>query len=87
MPRIDVKALHRIMMGRNFLFKFQLANAVGMSYERLTAIIVTGEDEVEEEELSRLCSGLGCERSDLVAGEQESAPGVEGAGEGNTREI
>ena len=69
MPRIDVKALQRIMMARNFLFKFQLANAVGLSYERLTAIIVNGENEVEEEEISRLCSGLGCERSDIVAGE------------------
>ena len=69
MPRIDVKALQRIMMARNFLFKFQLANAVGLSYERLTAIIVNGENEVEEEEVSRLCSGLGCDRSDIVAGE------------------
>ena len=69
MPRIDVKALQRIMMARNFLFKFQLANAVGLSYERLTAIVVNGENEVEEEEVSRLCSGLGCDRSDIVAGE------------------
>ena len=69
LPRIDVKALQRIMMARNFLFKFQLANAVGLSYERLTAIVVNGENEVEEEEVSRLCSGLGCDRSDIVAGE------------------
>ncbi len=57
------------MMARNFLFKFQLANAVGLSYERLTAIVVNGENEVEEEEVSKLCSGLGCERSDIVTGE------------------
>ena len=69
MPRIDLRALQRIMMARNFLFKFQLANAVGLSYERLTAIVVNGENEVEEEEVSKLCSGLGCERSDIVTGE------------------
>ena len=57
------------MTARNFLFKHQLANAVGLSYERLTAIIVNGENEVEEEVVARLCSGLGCERSDIVPGE------------------
>ena len=67
LPRIDVKALQRVMLRKNFLFKHQLANAVGLSYERLTAITVHGEDEVDEETVSRLCSGLRCERGDIVA--------------------
>lgn len=75
MPRIDVTALQRIMTARNFLFKHQLANAVGLSYERLTAIVVNGENEVEEEVVAKLCSGLGCERSDIVAGEREGKQG------------
>ena len=69
MPNLDVKALQRIMLERNFLFKHQLANLVGLSYDRLTDIIVNNESEVEEEVVARLCSGLGCERSDIVVGD------------------
>ena len=43
MPSLDVKALQRIMLERNFLFKHQLANLVGLSYGRLTDIIVNNE--------------------------------------------
>ena len=69
MPNLDVKALQRIMLERNFLFKHQLANLVGLSYDRLTDIIVNNESEVEEEVVARLCNGLGCERSDIVVGD------------------
>ena len=69
MPSLDVKALQRIMLERNFLFKHQLANLVGLSYDRLTDIIVNNESEVEEEVVARLCDGLGCERSDIVVGD------------------
>ena len=69
MPNLDVKALQRIMLERNFLFKHQLANLVGLSYDRLTDIIVNNESEVEEEVVARLCNGLGCERSDIVEGD------------------
>ena len=49
MPNLDVKALQRIMLERNFLFKHQLANLVGLSYDRLTDIIVNNASEVEED--------------------------------------
>lgn len=67
MPRLDLNALERIMLRRNFLFKHQLANLVGISYERLAAIIANHESEVEEEIVARLCSGLGCKRAEIVA--------------------
>ncbi|MCY3735357.1 MAG: hypothetical protein OXG13_03085 [Gemmatimonadaceae bacterium] len=67
MPRLNVPALQRQMMRRNFLFKFQLANHVGISYDRLTAILVGGEAEVEEEIVARLCAGLDCEASEILA--------------------
>ena len=67
MPRLNVPALQRQMMRRNFLFKFQLANHVGISYDRLTAILVGGETEVEEEIVARLCAGLDCEASEILA--------------------
>ena len=54
------------MRRRNFLFKHQLANLVGISYERLTAIIAHRENEVDEEIVARLCSGLGCPREEIV---------------------
>ena len=69
MPNLDIKALRRIMLERNFLFKHQLANLVGLSYDRLTDIIANNESEVEEEVVARLCNGLGCKRSDIVAGD------------------
>lgn len=68
MPRLSVPALQRQMMRRNFLFKHQLANQVGISYDRLTAILVGGETEVEEEVVARLCAGLDCEASEILAG-------------------
>ncbi len=67
MPRLDLNALERIMLRRNFLFKHQLANLVGISYERLIAIIANHQSEVEEEIVTRLCSGLGCKRAEIVA--------------------
>ena len=67
MPRLDAAALQRLMMRRNFLFKFQVANQVGISYARLTAILVDGETEVEEELVARLCAGLDCEASEILA--------------------
>ena len=69
MPRLNLNALERVMRQRNFLFKHQLANLVGISYERLTAIIVAGENDVEEEIVARLCSGLGCAREEIVTGD------------------
>jgi DNA-binding Xre family transcriptional regulator len=65
-PRLDLNALERVMRRRNFLFKHQLANLVGISYERLTAIIAHRENEVDEEIVARLCSGLGCPREEIV---------------------
>ena len=67
MPRLDATALQRVMLRRNFLFKHQLANQVGISYDRLTAILVGGETEVEEEIVARLCAGLDCEASEILA--------------------
>ena len=66
-PRLDATALQRLMMRRNFLFKHQLANQAGISYDRLTAILVGGETEVEEEIVARLCAGLDCEASEILA--------------------
>ena len=54
------------MTRANFLFKHQLANHVGVSYERLTEIMVNGETDVDEEIVDRLCTGLGCERAEIV---------------------
>ena len=68
-PRLDLNALERVMRQRNFLFKHQLANLVGISYERLTAIIASRESDVDEEIVARLCSGLGCTREEIVTGD------------------
>ena len=69
MPRLDLKALKGIMLRQNYLFKHQLMNLVGISYERLTKVIADGDDLVEEEFVSKLCNGLGCERSEIVIGD------------------
>ena len=69
MPRLDLSALERVMRRRNFLFKHQLANLVGISYDRLTAIIAGGENDVDEEIVARLCNGLDCAREDIVTGD------------------
>jgi DNA-binding Xre family transcriptional regulator len=66
MPRIDVEALGKIMLRRKFLFKHQIANLVGISYDRLTQIIAHGESEVEEDIVTRLCAGLDCTREEIV---------------------
>ena len=66
MPHINVKALERIMLRQNMLFKHQIINQVGIPYERLTAIIANHENEVEEEIVKRLCSGLGCKREEII---------------------
>jgi len=67
MPRLDIKALEQVMLRRNFLFKHQIANLVGISYGRLTEIIADHDSEVEEDIVSRLCSGLECRREEIVA--------------------
>ena len=66
MAKLDPLAVRRLMTRMNFLFKHQLANHVGISYQRLTEILVNGETDVEEEIVSRLCNGLGCTRSEIV---------------------
>jgi DNA-binding Xre family transcriptional regulator len=66
MPHINLKALERVMLRQNALFKHQIVNQVGISYERLTAIIANHENEVEEEIVKRLCNGLGCKREEIV---------------------
>lgn len=67
MPVIDVQALRRAMTQQNFLFKHQLANLVGISYERLTEIMVKGDTDVDEDIVRRLCIGLECEPGDIIA--------------------
>lgn len=67
MPRLDIKALEQVMLRRNFLFKHQIANLVGISYGRLTEIIADSENDVEEDIVARLCAGLECSREDIVA--------------------
>ena len=66
MPRLDVPALQTMMTRRNVLFKHQLANLVGISYERLAQLMASPGAEVDEQTLRRLCSGLDCEAADLV---------------------
>ena len=67
MPRLDIKALELVMLRRNFLFKHQIANLVGISYGRLTEIIADSENDVEEDIVARLCPGLECRREEIVA--------------------
>lgn len=66
MPTLDISALQVQMTRRNVLFKHQLANLVGISYERLTQIIAAGEAEVDDDTVRRLCSGLECEPADIT---------------------
>jgi DNA-binding Xre family transcriptional regulator len=66
MANLDSKAIKSVMLRRNYLFKHQVANLVGISYERLTRILVDNETEVEEEIVTRLCNGLDCQRSEIV---------------------
>lgn len=77
MPIVDVVALQRAMTRRNYLFKHQLANLVGMSYDRLTEIMVNGQTDIDADTLRRLCLGLDCEPADIIAapnGPDENAP-------------
>ena len=67
MPQLDIRALQGLMTRRNVLFKHQLANLVGLSYERLTQIIANGDADVDEDTLRKLCSGLDCEPDDILA--------------------
>jgi len=66
MANLDAKAIKNVMLRQNYLFKHQVANLVGISYERLTRILVDNETEVEEEIVTRLCNGLDCQRSEIV---------------------
>ena len=66
MPVVDPEAIKKGMLRQNYLFKHQVANLVGISYDRLTQILVGNETEVEEEIVTRLCNGLNCERSEIV---------------------
>ena len=63
---LDSKAIKRVMLRRNYLFKHQIVNLVGISYERLTQILVGNETDVEEEIVTRLRNGLDCQRSEIV---------------------
>ena len=67
MANLDPDAIKSVMMRRNYLFKHQVANLVGISYERLTRILVGNETEVEEEIVTRLCAGLECDRAEIVS--------------------
>lgn len=58
--------MRKMMVRKNFLFKHQMANGLGISYERLTAILVNGEDDVEEELIARICQFLECDRQDIL---------------------
>ena len=69
MAQLDPQAIQRVMRRNNFMFKHQLANHVGISYNRLTEILVNGETKVEEEIVTRLCNGLGCQRVEIVIDE------------------
>ena len=66
MARLDPGAIKSVMLRRNYLFKHQVANLVGISCNQLTRILVGNEREVAEEIVSRLCNGLDCERSEIV---------------------
>jgi len=66
MPVVDPEAIKKVMLRRNYLFKHQVANQVGISYDRLAQILVGNETEVEEEIVARLCNGLDCERWEIV---------------------
>ena len=57
------------MVRQRFLFKHQLMNLVGMSYDELTRVISDGNDLVDEEFVAKLCTGLGCERSEITSEE------------------
>ena len=54
------------MTRRNVLFKHQLANLVGLSYERLTEILGRNEADVDDDTVRRLCTGLDCDPGDIV---------------------
>ncbi len=73
MPILDVPALKRAMTRQNYLFKHQLANLVGISYDRLTEIMVNGDTDVEEDVVRRLCIGLECEPGDIIAADDPIA--------------
>ena len=67
MPRLDVTAVQAQMTRRNVLFKHQLANLVGISYERLTDLLTRQQAEVDDDTVRRLCAGLECEAEDILA--------------------
>ena len=71
MPRIDPRAVQKMMARRNFLFKHQMANALAISYERLTQILVGGEDDVEEALIVRICKLLDCDRQQIMKSDQD----------------
>ncbi len=82
MPRLDIVAVRDLMTRRNLLFKHQMANLVGISYERLTQIIADGDADVDDDTVRRLCLGLECEPDDILADgppdEQRDAPASTG---------
>lgn len=65
MPQLDPQAVRRMMTRRNLLFKHQIANSLGISYEHLAAALVEGE-EVDEVLITRLCDILSCDRTAIV---------------------
>lgn len=75
MARLDLEALQRVMRRRNMLFKHQMANLVGISYDRLSELFGNPEEEVEEDIIERLCVGLGCERGEITVGDGDPGGG------------
>ncbi|MFH1569130.1 MAG: helix-turn-helix transcriptional regulator [Gemmatimonadota bacterium] len=69
MPRLNAEALLRAMRRRNVLFKHQLANAAGISYDRLAELFAHPEREVDEDTVARLSGALGCEPGEITSRE------------------
>lgn len=66
MPRLDARAVQALMRRRGFLFKHQFVNQAGLSYDRLTEILVDDVCDVEDDIVARLCAGLDCEPTDIL---------------------
>ena len=66
MPRLRPAALNQWMIRRNILFKHQLANMAGISYELLREAAENPEREVDQNLLERLSRALDCPLEDLI---------------------
>ncbi|NKB66576.1 MAG: helix-turn-helix domain-containing protein [Candidatus Latescibacteria bacterium] len=65
MPRLRPAALSRWMTRRNILFKHQLANSAGISYEVLREAAENPDREVAQDLLDRLARALDCPVEEL----------------------